>query len=46
MIEAEIGDGKLIMFGPGVVERAQPHGTFKLFFNGIALSSAEEDRVR
>ena len=46
MIEADIGDGKLIMFGPGVVERAQPHGTFKLFFNGIALSTAEEDRVR
>jgi len=46
MIEAVVGDGKLIMFGPGVVERAQPHGTFKLFFNGIALSTAEEDRVR
>ena len=46
MIEADIGDGKLIMFGPGVVERAQPHGTFKLLFNGIYLSTAEEDRVR
>lgn len=46
MIEADVGDGKLIMFGPGVVERAQPHGTFKLLFNGICLSTAEEDRIR
>jgi hypothetical protein len=45
MIEADVGDGKLFMFGPGVVQRAQPHGTFKFLFNGIYLSTAEEDRV-
>jgi len=46
MIEADVGDGKLFMFGPGVIQRAQPHGTFKFFFNGICLSTAEEDRIR
>jgi len=33
--EADIGRGKLVMFGPEILFRAQPHGTFKLFFNGI-----------
>ena len=46
VLEADVGDGKLYMFGPGVVERAQPHGTFKLLFNGIYLATAEDDRVR
>jgi len=46
LLEADVGDGKLYMFGPGVVERAQPHGTFKMLFNGIYLATAEEDRVR
>lgn len=34
-IEAKVGDGKLFMFGPGIVERAQPHGTFKFLINAI-----------
>jgi hypothetical protein len=45
-IEASVGDGKLFMFGPGIVERAQPHGTFKFLFNAIYLSSAKEARIR
>ncbi len=35
VIEASVGAGKLIMFGPEIAFRAQPHGTFKLLFNGI-----------
>jgi hypothetical protein len=35
MAEADVGRGKLLMFGPEILFRAQPHGTFKLFFNGI-----------
>ncbi len=46
VLEADVGEGKLYLFGPGVLERAQPHGTFKFLFNGIYLSTAEEDRVR
>ncbi|MFH1573858.1 MAG: hypothetical protein ABIG68_07720 [Acidobacteriota bacterium] len=45
MIEADLGGGKLYMFGPGVVERAQPHGTFKFLFNGICLAGAEEAKL-
>jgi hypothetical protein len=33
--EADVGRGKLLLFGPEILFRAQPHGTFKLFFNGI-----------
>ena len=33
--EASIGKGTLYMFAPEITFRAQPHGTFKLLFNGI-----------
>jgi len=33
--EAKVGLGRLILFGPQVLFRAQPHGTFKLVFNAI-----------
>ncbi len=46
IIDADVGEGKLYMFGPEVVRRAEPHGTFKFLFNGIYLSTAEEDNVR
>ncbi|HEU4629613.1 MAG TPA: M14 metallopeptidase family protein [Gemmatimonadaceae bacterium] len=32
---ADVGKGKLYMFGPEITFRAQPHGTFKFLFNGI-----------
>jgi hypothetical protein len=38
--EASVGRGKLLLFGPEILFRAQPHGTFKLFFNGIHAGSA------
>jgi hypothetical protein len=41
MAEADIGKGKVYLFGPEILFRAQPHGTFKLFFNGLFLSSSE-----
>jgi len=39
-IEAGIGKGKAILFGPEILKRAQPHGTFKLLFNGIYYGAA------
>ncbi len=33
--DAPIGKGRLVLFGPEVLWRAQPHATFKLFFNAI-----------
>jgi hypothetical protein len=35
MIDAKIGKGRLAILGPEVLFRGQPHGTFKLVFNGI-----------
>lgn len=35
IIDAKVGKGRLVLYGPLVLYRAQPHGTFKLFFNGI-----------
>jgi zinc carboxypeptidase len=36
--EANVGKGKLYLFGPEILFRAQPHATFKFFFNGIYSS--------
>ena len=34
-IEAQVGKGKVFLFGPEITFRAQPHGTFKFLFNSI-----------
>jgi hypothetical protein len=41
VIDADAGKGKLLMFGPEITFRAQPHGTFKFLFNGIYYGRAE-----
>lgn len=33
--EATVGEGKVILLGPEVNFRDQPHGTYKLLFNGL-----------
>lgn len=40
VVEAEVGQGRLFLFGPEITFRAQPHGTFKLLFNGILTGAA------
>src|SRR5262249_19296088 len=42
VLEASIGKGRIVLYGPEILFRAQPHGTFKLLFNGIYLSRAEQ----
>ncbi|MGH9838872.1 MAG: M14 family metallopeptidase [Blastocatellia bacterium] len=37
-VEAQVGRGKALLFGPEILKRAQPHGTFKLLFNAIFYS--------
>ncbi len=44
--EAKVGEGKLFLYGPEVTFRAQPHGTFKLFFNGLYYGTAEATRLQ
>ncbi len=38
--EATVGKGKIFLYGPEVAFRGQPHGTFKLLFNGIYYGPA------
>ncbi len=42
--EAKVGNGNLFLFGPEINQRGQPHGTFKLLFNGVFLAGATEGR--
>jgi hypothetical protein len=44
--EVKVGEGKVFMFGPEVIFRAQPHGTFKLFFNALYYGSAESTQLK
>jgi hypothetical protein len=44
---AKIGQGTLALFGPEILFRAQPHGTFKFLFNGLfqAGTKASDERA-
>jgi hypothetical protein len=35
IVEARMGQGSLYLFGPEILFRAQPHGTFRFFFNAL-----------
>ncbi|MDH5234889.1 MAG: M14 family metallopeptidase [Gemmatimonadota bacterium] len=39
-IDAPLGKGRVILYGPQIVQRAQPHGTFKFLFNAIDRAGA------
>ncbi len=39
-VEARVGRGKVLLFGPEILKRAQPHGTFKFLFSSIFYSTA------
>ncbi len=41
MVEASVGKGKVFLFGPEVMFRGQPHGTFKFVFNGDLLRDGD-----
>ena len=41
-LEARVGKGRVLLFGPEILQRAQPHGTFKFLFNGIYASVMEQ----
>jgi hypothetical protein len=44
--EAPLGKGRLFLFGPEILFRAQPHGTFKFLFNALYYGAAEMSRVQ
>jgi hypothetical protein len=36
-----MGKGNMLLFGPEITFRGQPHGTFKFLFNSIYYSTAD-----
>jgi hypothetical protein len=35
VVEAPVGPGRVVLFAPEILQRGQPHGTFKLLFNSL-----------
>ena len=46
VLEATVGKGKLVLYGSDVLFRSQPHGIFKLLFNGIYAGHATRVDLR
>lgn len=44
IVSAPVGRGTLYLFGPEIAFRAQPHGTFRLLFNGILNAGRQPAR--
>jgi hypothetical protein len=44
--EATVGEGKVVLLGPEVNFRDQPHGTYKLLFNGLYYGNAKAATLR
>jgi hypothetical protein len=40
-VEVALGKGKVLLFGPEITFRGQPHGTFKFLFNSIYYGGAQ-----
>ncbi|QMV17342.1 peptidase [Granulicella sp. 5B5] len=45
VVAANLGKGKVFLFGPEITFRGQPHGTFKFLFNGIAYGAATPTKL-
>ena len=41
IVTASVGKGTVFLFGPEILQRGQPHGTFKFLFNAIYWGSAD-----
>jgi hypothetical protein len=41
--EDQMAKGQVLLFGPEILKRAQPHGTFKFLFNGIMYGAVVRD---
>ena len=41
MMDATVGSGRVIALGPEILFRSQPHGSYKLLFNALYLSTSK-----
>jgi hypothetical protein len=41
-LDARVGRGRVLLLGPEILQRAQPHATFKFLFNGIYQSVTQQ----
>ena len=46
MAQADVGRGQLFLFGPEVLVRAQPHGTFRFVFNSLYATAGTDARIQ
>lgn len=46
VIDSSIDGGKVLMMGPEVTFRAQPHATFKMLFNGVYYGSGKDTTLQ
>jgi hypothetical protein len=44
--EATVGEGKVMLLGPEVNFRDQPHATYKLLFNGLYYGNAKAEPLK
>ena len=44
--EASVGEGRVVLLGPEVAFRAQPHATYKFLFNGLYYGSAKPAELK
>ena len=44
-MEARAGKGRVLLYAPEILQRAQPHGTFKLLFNALYESVMDSAAV-
>jgi hypothetical protein len=44
--EARVGEGKVLIMGPEVTFRGEPHATFKLLFNGVMYGNAQSATLK
>jgi hypothetical protein len=45
VVDAPVGQGRVVLFGPEILQRAQPHGTFKLFFNSLYYPTGTRTKI-
>jgi hypothetical protein len=46
VVESTLGEGKVVLLGPEVNFRDQPHGTYKLLFNGLYYGNAKDTLLK